>query len=105
MRTKPRRGCLAGLLQGLVILLVVAGGGWVALNWLLYPWIFLVGGQHRLLPLWAGVGTADGPGGRYLIYVSFFPSSTSSRLLPSTSIRGTGYICAPDGKRYAAQVR
>jgi hypothetical protein len=88
-----------------VVLAILAGAGWVALNWALYPWIYVVGGKHRFVPLWSGVGTADGPGGRYRIYVSFSPSSGSSRILPSTSIRGTGYICAPDGERYSAQVR
>jgi hypothetical protein len=105
MRTRPRRGCLAGLLQGLVFLAVIAGAGWVALNWALYPWIYQVGGKHRLLPLWSGVGTADGPGGRYRVYVSFSPTTSGSRLYPDTRVSGSGYICAPDGTRYSAIVR
>jgi hypothetical protein len=105
MQIKPRRGCLAGLLQGLVVLVVLAGAGWIALNWALYPWIYLVGGKHRVLPLWAGVGVADTPSGRYSIYVSFFPTSRGSRVFPGVAVTGTGYICSPNGDRYNAQVR
>ena len=102
---KPRPGCLAGLLRGLVLLAILAGGGWIALNWALFPWIYLVGGKHRLVPIWSGVGVADTPSGAYRIYVSFFPTSNGSRILPGVAVRGTGYICAPDGRRYSTVVR
>jgi hypothetical protein len=104
-QSRKRRGCLAGLLQSLVVLVVLAGAGWIALNWALYPWIYLVGDRRRILPLWSGVGAAETPSGRYRIYVSFSPTTSGSRVLPDTRVSGTGYICAPDGTRYSAIVR
>jgi len=101
----PGRGCLTGLLRGLVIVAILGGVGWVALSWALHPWIYLVGGKTRLLPIWQGVGVADTPAGRYKIYVSFFPTNSGSRILPGEAVRGTGYICAPTGERYNALVR
>ena len=86
-------------------LAVIAGGGWIGLNWALYPWIYLVGGKHRLLPLWSGVGVADTPSGRYRIYVSFSPTNSGSRVLPDTRVSGSGYVCGPDGTKYSAIVR
>ena len=88
-----------------MFLVVVGGAGWIGLSWALYPWIYTVGGKHRLLPMWSGVGEADGPAGRYRIYVSFFPTSKGSRVYPGVAVSGTGYVCAPDGTRYTAQVR
>src|SRR6516165_8356033 len=91
---RPGRGCLTGLLRGLVIVAILGGVGWVALSWALQPWIYLVGGKTRLLPIWQGVGVADTPSGRFKIYVSFFPTNSGSRILPGEAVRGTGYICA-----------
>jgi hypothetical protein len=68
------------------------------------PWIFTVGGHFRLLPEWTGSGQIEGPGGTYRIFVSFYPSRGGSRILPSTSVRGGGYICTPSGRSYQVKL-
>jgi hypothetical protein len=68
------------------------------------PWIYSVGGRTRWLPVWAGVGTADTPLGRYQIHIWFWPTPSGFHSLPSTSISGSAYVCAPGGKRYSLTV-
>jgi hypothetical protein len=93
-------GCLPGLL-----ILLLLGPLFVATVDLIFaPWIYSVGGRTRLLPVWAGVGVAQTSSGPYTIYISFSPSPSGSRILPSTSILGTGYVCTPSGKRYSLKV-
>src|SRR5450631_298264 len=82
---KQRLGCLPS-----VALLALAIG----------PWIYVVGGHTRLLPVWAGVGEVAAPAGRYKIYIWFSPSSASSRILPSASVSGSASVCTPQGQHY-----
>jgi hypothetical protein len=70
----------------------------------LAPWIYIVGGHTRLLPIWSGVGDVATPGGRYRIHIWFSPSSASSRILPSTSVSGSASVCTPHGQRYQFSV-
>lgn len=104
MSGKPR-GCLTRLALGVLVLALVAGAGLIGLVWITDPWIYRVGGKQRLLPIWSGTGTADGPAGRYQVYVSFYPAHYGHASLPGVSVKGTGVICAPDGARYPARVR
>jgi len=97
---RRRMGCLGQL----ILLGLVLTFGLIGVMALTNPWIFTVGGRQRLLPFWAGVGDVQGPGGTYRIFVWFEPSSASSRVLPSTSVRGTGWICAPSGRSYKIKV-
>jgi hypothetical protein len=97
---RRRSGCLGQLIL-LGLLLTVLGIGVMAIT---SPWIFTVGGHLRLLPSWEGVGAVQGPGGTYRIFVSFQPSRGGSRILPSTSVSGTGWICAPAGHSYKIRV-
>jgi hypothetical protein len=98
----PRRrlGCLSQLILLGLLLGVVYFGVMAVTN----PWIFTVGDRVRLLPSWEGVGDIQGPGGKYRIFVSFQPARGGSRVLPSTSVRGIGWICAPSGRSYQIQV-
>ncbi len=73
----------------------------ILLELALAPWIYVVGGQTRLLPVWAGVAQVDAPAGRYRIYIWFSPSSASSRILPSASVSGSASVCTPQGQRYS----
>ena len=97
--TPPRRRRL-GCLGSLVLLVVLGSVGYLALEAFTHPWIFTVGGHFRLLPFWQGVGEIQGPGGRYRIFVFFYPENAGSRVLPLTSVRGSGWVCAPSGKSY-----
>jgi hypothetical protein len=93
-------GCLPGLFVLLVLgPLLIAG-----VDLLFAPWIYSVGGRTRLLPVWAGMGTADTPVGRYQIHIWFSPTPSGSHVLASTSISGSAYLCTPGGKRYTLRV-
>src|SRR5262249_19070336 len=93
-----------GCLSQVVLLGLLIGLGSIALMLITNPWIFTVGGRLRLLPFWEGVGDIQGPGGRYRIYLSIQPSNARSHVLPSTSISGTGWACAPSGHDYPIRV-
>lgn len=101
--TAPRRRRI-GCLGQLIVLGLLAGVGFIALMAVTHPWIFTVGGRLRVLPFWEGAGDIQGPGGRYRIFVSFQPTNSGSRVLPSTSVRGTGWVCAPSGHSYPVRV-
>lgn len=82
-------GCLPGLLIfALLIPLFVA-----TIDLIFAPWIYCVGGRTRLLPLWAGEGVAQTPSGPYTLHIWFSPTPSGSRVLASTSVRGSGYLC------------
>jgi hypothetical protein len=94
-------GCLPSLL-----LLLVLGPLFVATVDLVFaPWIYSVGGRTRLLPMWAGVGIAQTPSGPYTLHIWFSPTPSGSRILPSTSVRGSGYVCTPSLQRHTFNVR
>jgi hypothetical protein len=97
-----RRGI--GCLPGLLILALLGPMLVIAIDFIFAPWIFTVGNRTRLLPVWAGVGVAQTSSGPYRIYIWFSPSPSGSRILPSTSISGSGYVCTPTGKRYTLRV-
>jgi hypothetical protein len=97
---RRRLGCLSQLVLLGLLLSVVYIGVIAVTN----PWIFTVGGRVRLLPSWEGVGDIQGPGGQYRIFVSFQPARGGSRILPSTSVGGTGWICAPSGHSYSIRI-
>src|SRR5262249_7124881 len=99
-RQRKRLGCLSQFM----LLGLLAGLGFVAMMAVTNPWICTVGGRVRALPFWQGVGDIQGSGGAYRIFVSIQPSFASSRLLPSTSVSGTGWICAPSGHSYQIRV-
>lgn len=99
---KPRRRL--GCLPGLALLAVLGGAGVAALNLVNAPWIYVVGGRLRPLPVWQGTGVAEGPGGRYRLYVWFSPARAGTSVRPVTSIRGAGYLCTPRGERLAVRV-
>lgn len=100
---RPHRRGL-GCLPGLLILLVLGPLLVTAIDLAFAPWIYTVGGRHRLLPAWAGVGVAQSASGPYTIHIWFSPSPSGSRILPSTSVTGSGYVCTPSGKRYTLRV-
>jgi hypothetical protein len=58
---KPRLGCLPSIalliLGGLLLVMLV--------ELTIAPWIYIVGGHTRLLPVWAGIGEVATPSGRY----------------------------------------
>ena len=53
---------------------------------------------------WAGVGVAHAASGTYTFYVWFSPTPSGSRILPSASVKGYGYLCTPHGERYGLRV-
>jgi len=99
-RQRKRIGCVGQLLA----LVLLVGVGYIALMAVTNPWIFTVGGRYRALPFWEGVGEMEGPGGTYRIFVFFQPVSGGFRSLPSTSVRGSGWVCAPSGHDYAVLI-
>jgi hypothetical protein len=101
--SRPRKRGL-GCLTSLILLTMLGTVGIVAIDLAFAPWIYLVGGRVRLLPIWAGSGVVQAPSGSYRIYIWFSPSPSGSRILPSTSISGSGYVCTPKGERYSLRV-
>ena len=97
---RTRIGCLGQL----ILLGLLVGVGVIALMAVTNPWIFTVGGRFRLLPFWEGVGDIQGPGGTYRIFVFFHPDNARSRVLPLTSVSGSGWVCAPSGHSYPVLV-
>jgi hypothetical protein len=97
-----RRGI--GCLPGLLILLLLGPLLVATVDLIFAPWIYAVGGRTRLLPVWAGVGIAQTSSGPYTLRIWFSPTPSGSRILPSTSILGSGYVCTPTGKRYTLRV-
>ena len=101
----PTRRKGLGCLSGLILLVLLGAIGVIGIDLAFAPWIYHVGGRVRLLPVWAGSGTVQTPSGPYRIYVWFSPSPSGSRILPSTSISGSGYVCTSQGERYSLRVR
>lgn len=99
-RKRRRPGCLLQLV-GLFLLI---GLGWMGVVAVTHPWIYTVGGRVRPLPFWQGVGAMSGPGGAYRLYVSFEPTNSGSKVLPSATINGGGWLCAPGGRDYKVRV-
>jgi hypothetical protein len=100
---RPRKkglGCLSSLVLLLLLGLILIS----AIDLAFEPWIYVVGGRVRLLPVWQGIGVVQAPSGPYRIYVWFSPAPSGSRILPSTSIKGSGYVCTPQGQRYSLRV-
>ncbi len=101
MQPQRRRiGCLGQF----ILLGLLLGVGFIAVVAVTNPWIYTVGGRLRVLPFWQGVGDIQGPGGTYRIFVSFQPGNASSHVLPSTSVSGAGWVCAPSGHNYQVRV-
>lgn len=64
-RPRRRMGCLSSLLALLILGLL----GLTIIEIIMGPWILTVGGRQRYLPIWEGVGDAEGPGGTYRLYI------------------------------------
>jgi hypothetical protein len=101
---RARRGGI-GCLPGLLILLLLGPSFIAGADLVFAPWIYSVGNRTRLLPVWAGEGVAQTSSGPYIFHIWFSPTPSGSRILPSTSVRGSGYVCTPSGKRYTFSVR
>jgi hypothetical protein len=97
-RRRRRRGL--GCLPSLILLLVGGLAVAVGVASIIGPWIYTVGGGHRWLPVWEGVGDAPGPGGTYRLYVWFAPANSGQRILPETAVAGYSTLCTPRGEHF-----
>jgi hypothetical protein len=102
-RPPPRKRGI-GCLPSLILLLLLGPIVVMAIDLAFAPWIYIVGGRTRLLPVWAGTGVVHTPSGPYSIYVWFSPARAGSHVVASTSINGSGYVCTPPGQRYSLRV-
>ena len=93
-----------GCLPGLALIALASVVGFILIELAFQPWIFVVGGRVRLWPVWEGDGVVQTPIGPYRIHVWFSPTPSGSRILPSTSVRGSGYVCTPLGEKYSLRV-
>jgi hypothetical protein len=100
---RRRRGL--GCLPSLALLAVFGLALWIAAETIMGPWIYTVGGRHRWLPMWEGVGDAQGPGGLYRLYVWFAPSPAGQRIIAETAVRGGATLCTPRGERINLRLR
>jgi hypothetical protein len=100
---RPRRRKF-GWLSGLIMLFLIGPLAIIAIDGVFAPWIYLVGGRQRLLPVWAGSGEAAGPGGRYQVWMWFSPTPRGSRVLPGARVLGSGYVCTPRGEVFKLRV-
>jgi hypothetical protein len=88
-----------GCLSGFVTLLVLGLLGATIIEIIMGPWILTVGGRQRLLPIWEGVGDAQGPGGTYRLYIWFAPNEAGERIIPEAAVQGYSVLCTPSGER------
>ena len=94
---RPRRGCLGCLFQ--VVLIFAAGVVLlVAITAVFAPWGFFMGGSFHILPYWQGWGTLNAKSGKYVMFVSFEPTPSGSRIMPHPSVKGNAYLCSPRGE-------
>ena len=98
MPVRQRHGCLTSLL-GLVVVGVLAVYVVAAVT---SPWAFHIGGRWTPLLYWSGSGNLQTKSGAYPLYISFFPSSHSSRLRldglrPTGGLQGSGWLCTAPG--------
>jgi hypothetical protein len=93
-----------GCLPGLALIALASVVGFILIELAFQPWIFVVGGRVRIWPVWEGDGVVQTPIGPYRIHVWFSPTPSGSRILPSTSVRGSGYVCTPLGEKYSLRV-
>jgi hypothetical protein len=100
---RSRRGRF-GCLPALIIALLLGPALIMTIDLVFAPWIYRVGNRTRLIPVWAGVGLAKTSSGTYKVGIWFSPRPSGSRILPSTSIQGSAYVCTPTGRRYTLKV-
>lgn len=97
-RSKPRVGCLGCLMQVLLIL-VLAGVGYLAIQGVFAPWGFFLGGPFHIMPYWQGWGRMHSKiSGDYVLYVSFEPTSGGRGTYGGSWVKGTGYLCTAHEK-------
>lgn len=96
-------GCLTQIIGTLIVGLVVAGIGYVALERVFHPWAFYQGGHSHLLPIWQGVGRMHTDRGDYTLTLYMFPTS-GGRTFNLPTIKGDGYLCTPNGERYFLRI-
>jgi hypothetical protein len=94
--SRRRVGCLPGL----AVLFVLGLVGMAVIGTIMGPWILTVGGRQRLLPIWEGVGDAQGPGGTYRLYIWFSPNRSFQRTLPEAAVQGYSVLCTPRGEQF-----
>jgi hypothetical protein len=95
---RQRRGSLAKLFWILVLGGTLCYGVVVVLD----PWAFHIGGRWTPLLTWSGSGKLVTKGGTYPLYVSFFPSSSFSKLQldglrPTGGVQGSSWLCTSPG--------
>lgn len=98
-RRRPRLGCLGCFFQ---VLLSLAGGVvlLLAITAVFMPWGFYLGGSFHIVPYWRGWGQMHSKlSGDYALFVRFEPSfRRGSRIYPTSSLQGIGYLCSPRGE-------
>ena len=99
----PRKG---HFWASMFVLFSLAFVGWLAINGLFNPYSFLLGGRFHLLPGWQGSGWlhSDKAGGDYYLFVNMTPTSSRGKIVPSSSLKGMGYLCTPLGERIKLKV-
>src|SRR5690349_8669327 len=90
-------GCLGCVPQLMVISLVV-GAVVLAVQWLVAPWAFYLGGSFHPLPTWQGAAHLHSSSGDYVLYLSMSPARGGRSSYPGLS--GSGFLCTPTGERY-----
>jgi len=54
-----------GCLGGVVLFLLLGWLALIAINLAFAPWIYIVGGHTRWIPVWAGTGVIEAPSGPF----------------------------------------
>ena len=98
-RKRSGLGCL-GCLGQVSLVLLLAGLGFMALIWVLFPWAYYMGGSFHILPYWQGLGKLHAKSGDYVLYVRFQPTTGGSRMFPASNLTGIAYLCSPRGERF-----
>ena len=100
---RKHRGCLRGCLTQLLGLAIVCAVVFGALQWLLAPWNFYLGGHFHWWPGWQGYGVlhTQASGGDYPFWLRLDPTIPGYRKSP---LHGTAWLCTPRGERIRLNV-
>ena len=106
---QPRRGLggrLASCLVRTALAIAFCCVLLLAMDGLLYPYAFTLGGHFHLNPYWTGWGKAhvDSAGGDYFVYVNIGPWANAHAVYPESVLKGRGYLCTPRGEIFPLYV-
>ena len=97
LRRKTGTGCM-GCLTKVLVTLALGVVLIFAVDAVLVPWSFYMGGNFHLVPMWQGWGRMHAKAGDYLLFVQMEPRI--GRYMGVAHLGGTGLLCTPRGETF-----